>query len=319
MSKIVAASIEQEGATLGDENHIIVNEIFNKTPYTFAEDTPQFLLWQQQKEEASKKDSRGMRWHPLIIRLCLSIYHTSPAAYKQLANRKINFLRLPHVNTLNKYSNFTQPQTGFNPDILKELVLDAGLEKLPEYKKNVVICYDEMKIKFNLVYSRTSGKMVGFTEMGNINDEFKTFQEKLEREQSAEKLDRELASHVIVYMVRGIFSNLSYPFAFFASTGFTASQLYPCTIEATKVLTCLGFHVRAYVSDGASPNRKFYKIISPEDEVYYWTWNIFETGQKIYLFSDVPHLLKTTRNCLENSFWNKLTRNMHVSLIIYFF
>ena len=131
LSKIVAASIEQEGATLGDENHIIVNEIFNKTPYTFAEDTPQFLLWQQQKEEASKKDSRGMRWHPLIIRWCLSIYHTSPAAYKQLANRRINFLRLPHVNTLNKYSNFTQPQTGFNPNILKELVLDAGPEKLP--------------------------------------------------------------------------------------------------------------------------------------------------------------------------------------------
>ena len=59
LSKIVAASIEQEGATLGDENHI-VNEIFNETPHTFAEDTPQFLLWQQQKEEASKKDSRGM-------------------------------------------------------------------------------------------------------------------------------------------------------------------------------------------------------------------------------------------------------------------
>ena len=62
------------------------------------------------------------------------------------------------------------------------MVLDAGLEKIPEYKKNIAICYDEMKIKSNLVYSRTLGKMVGFTEMGNMNDEFKTFQEKLERE-----------------------------------------------------------------------------------------------------------------------------------------
>ena len=51
-------------------------------------------------------------------------------------------------------------------------------------------------------------------------------------------------------MVRGIFSNLSYPFVFFfASTGFTATPLYPCTVDytldytlATKVLTCLGFH-----------------------------------------------------------------------------
>ena len=159
------------------------------------------------------------------------------------------------MNTLNKYSNFTKPETGFNPDILKELVLDAGLEKISESKKNVAICCDEMKIKSSLVYSRTSGKMVGFTEMGKINDDFETFQEKLEREQSPDKLDRELASHVIVYMVRGIFGNLSYPFAFFVPTGFTASQLYP--IEVTKVLTCLGFHVRAYVSHGASPNRKF--------------------------------------------------------------
>ena len=83
-------------------------------------------------------------------------------------------------------------------------------------------------------------------------------------------------------MVRGIFSNLSYPFVFFfASTGFTATPLYPCTVVATKVLTCLGFHKRAYVSDEASPNRTFCQIISPEDEVYevyYWSWNIFETG-----------------------------------------
>ena len=29
---------------------------------------------------------------------------------------------------------------------------------------------------------------------------------------------------------------------FFTSTAFTATPLYPCTVEATKVLTCLGFH-----------------------------------------------------------------------------
>ena len=76
------------------------------------------------------------------------------------------------------------------------MVLDAGLEKIPDYKKNVAVCYDEMKIKSNLVYSRTSGKMIGFTEMPLLK--FKTFQEKLEKEQSPDKLDRELASHVMV-------------------------------------------------------------------------------------------------------------------------
>ena len=38
-----------------------MNEIFNETPHTFLEDTPQFLLWQQQKEKASKTEIRGMR------------------------------------------------------------------------------------------------------------------------------------------------------------------------------------------------------------------------------------------------------------------
>ena len=44
LSKIVAASIKQEGATLSDGNHDIVNEIFTETPHTFAEHIPQFLL-----------------------------------------------------------------------------------------------------------------------------------------------------------------------------------------------------------------------------------------------------------------------------------
>ena len=157
-----------------------------------------------------------MLWRPLIIRWCLSTYHIPLAAYKQLPSRKINFSRLPHVNTLNNYNDFAKPQTDFHPDILKELVLDAGLEKIPEYKKNVAICYDEVKMKCSLAYSRTSEKMIDFIGTKNMNDELKTFPEKLEREESPDKLDGELASHVLVYMVRGNFSNLSYPFVFSA-------------------------------------------------------------------------------------------------------
>ena len=55
-----------------------------------------------------------MRWHPLIIRWCLSVYFSSPAAYKQIASKMLGFLKLPHVNTLNQlYKRYIGKLTGF--------------------------------------------------------------------------------------------------------------------------------------------------------------------------------------------------------------
>ena len=61
--------------------------------------------------------------------------------------------------------------------------------------------------------------MVGFTEMGSINDEFRKFQDSVESQNSGSNIEREFDSYVLAYMIRGIFSNLRYPFAYFASTG----------------------------------------------------------------------------------------------------
>ena len=83
----------------------------------------------------------------------------------------------------------------------------------------------------------------------------------------------------------------------------------------------LGFKVDALVSDGASPNRIFYRIYKladgsnlSEDGVVYRMWNRFDKGSKIYLFCDVPHLMKTLRNNIENSHGHNNTRNLMVSM-----
>ena len=71
-------------------------------------------------------------------------------------------------------------------------------------------------------------------------------------------------------------------FAYFASTGFLAAQLYACTIKATKVLMSLRFSVCAYVCGGASPNHKFVKLIAARsDDDFYWAWNSVEKWKKI--------------------------------------
>ena len=62
--------INVQGVGVNDEQHGVLQDIITspESKFEFDEETPQWLLWQQQKLQASKKNSKGMRWHPLIIR-----------------------------------------------------------------------------------------------------------------------------------------------------------------------------------------------------------------------------------------------------------
>ena len=150
-------------------------------------------------------------------------------------------MKLPHINTLKRHTKFTATGPGFHPVIIKRLAEDASISSLKDYQKNVGLIFDEMQIKADLMYRRSTGKLMRFTAMGDINEEFRKFNENLCLEDDEDLSttttnQRDIATHVIVYMVRGLFSKLCYPFAYFASTGFIPAQLYPCTIEATQVL-----------------------------------------------------------------------------------
>jgi len=118
-------------------------------------------------------------------------------------------------------------------------------------------------------------------------------------------------------MVRGIFTNLAYPFGYYASTGLSGDQLKPLIWEATRILELIGFNVRAWTSDGASQNRECFDINAAGEDCYF-TENPFSADQrKIYFFSDVSHLIKTTRNNLENSHGNNNTKALHVRYFFY--
>lgn len=75
--------------------------------------------------------------------------------------------------------------------------------------------------------------------------------------------------------------------------------------EAVRRVEQIGLHVVAFVSDGAQPNRKFYRdhyhASTTKKGITYKTPNLFRPGSFIYFISDVPHLLKTTRNAWSNS------------------
>ena len=83
-------------------------------------------------------------------------------------------------------------------------------------------------------------------------------------------------------------------------------------------LESLGFNVTVLTCDGASANRKFYKMHSPRDSqsVTYKTSNRYsDDGREIYFMADVPHLIKTVRNCWSNSFGHSCSRALWVLMI----
>ena len=59
---------------------------------------------------------------------------------------------------------------GFSDEVDKQFMEIADISSLSEYQKCVIIILDEMHIKEGLVYDKHSGALVGFTDLGNINN-----------------------------------------------------------------------------------------------------------------------------------------------------
>ena len=81
------------------------------------------LFWDQQLEALKVRDKRQVRWHPMMIRWCLSLKLLSSASYSAL--RSSNLLVLPSERTLRDYTHFVKSKPGFNPGIDEQLCREA--------------------------------------------------------------------------------------------------------------------------------------------------------------------------------------------------
>ena len=76
------------------------------------------LFWEQQQKLFGCAE-RGARYHPMIIRYCLSLYAKSSSTYEEIRNSGI--LRLPSSRTLRDYKNVIKPGVGFQQEIIEDL------------------------------------------------------------------------------------------------------------------------------------------------------------------------------------------------------
>ena len=264
------------------------------------------LFWEEQQKYLHASSPNSVRYHPMIIKFCLNLAAKSSSTYSDLrydSKTGSGVLVLPSLRTLRDYKNYIRPTRGFNHaiinDLAKKTVLFSGAERF------VTILFDEMKIQEDLVWDKYTGELIGFVDLGDIHTNFATLKDV-----------KELASHVLVFLVKSIVNPLSFSIATFATTGIKSFQLMPIFWKAVCYLEHINLKVVAATADGASPNRRFFKMHkslagNSGREVIYRAKNIYAKDNRfIYFFADVPHLIKTARNCLSNSGSGRATRYM---------
>ena len=304
--------IESEGVRLSREDaadiQTIMEENSDKVDDAFAEESFQHILWEQQKKYNALKDKRQMRWHPLVIRFALSLRYASSTAYHTVSSSGL--LSLPSERTLWDYTHWCSVKNGVHfafIDRAKRVIAQEGFE---QQDKQFALIMDEMKIKSGLVYRKHTGELVGFCDLGKVNQEF----EELATAGECSNLNPtpKLAEHMLTFMIRSIFRpSLSFMIASYASLCLSGEKLYAPAWEVVEALEFSGLPVVSLTSDGASPNRRFYKLCNIQNKTYK-TRNPF-ADRDLYFFCDPPHLLKTARNCLSNSGAHSHTRNLMVS------
>jgi len=246
-----------------------------------------------------------------MIRFALNLKYLSSSAYKAVGQ----FLTLPSERTLRDYTHVLKFDVGTSSAIIQRLKEDMDYENCTPTQKKVCLLIDEMKLKSRLVFSKTSGRLVGFVDLGSVNEEIEQLASSLEDDNTLPVC--ELAKHMLVIMVRTVSKpSFSFPVSQYPTNGLKGEKLFPIIWEAIEALELNALHVLSITSDGASANRKFYRLCAEKEacSVPYKVQNPYRSSESIYLFCDVPHLLKTARNCFSNSFSHSKSRRLMVCL-----
>ena len=100
-------------------------------------------------------------------------------------------------------------------------------------QKYVAVVFDEMKIKEGIVYDKYECRIIGFVDLGVVNNTLLSF------EHSSTNDTPQVAKEMLVFMVRGVFIKLNFPYAQYPTCGITADYLFPIAWEVVRNLECM--------------------------------------------------------------------------------
>ena len=74
----------------------------------------------------------------------------------------------------------------------------------------MLLLVDEMHIREDVVYNKHSGEIIGFANLGDINDHLLAFERSISTGSTSAPKS---AKTMMVFVVRGLFSSLQFPYS----------------------------------------------------------------------------------------------------------
>ena len=302
--------ISEEGVTLGsakeeEDMTEIVKEAFKNS----KDGSLQKLFLEQQIAASNRKGMRGMKWHPLMIRLALQVRMVSASAYNVLRNS--GFVKLPSERYLFDYSHVFEAKPGINFDVVNDVAKEvAGLKGKASHKDLHVLMSDEVHVSKGLVQKKSTGELVGYVNLSEVQQELSSLEEKVKAvggggQPSTAPKNPPIATKIQSYMIRGVSSHICAVVASYPVSSMSSCDMYDYTWEVVEACESHGIKIVPKVCDGGTTNRGFIDLNPPSTQtdsgVVFDTMNLYAPERKLFFISDPPHLLKTARNCLYNS------------------
>ncbi len=218
---------------------------------------------------------KGKRYSENFKAFCVSMYFKSPACYRFLKE----YFKLPSKSALQNWTSTVQFGDGLCPNMFK--VLGLRVQRLPAEDRVACLMIDEISLKRFLSHSMAEDKVMGLVT------------------KTDEETDKRHATGALVFLVSGLRSywrqSISY---YFIKNAMSGDSLKPIVMQVIKRLSEIGLHIMALSTDQGSNFLALLALLGVTEER-----PIFEDldGNEVVVFSDPPHLLKSTRNCLSKT------------------
>ena len=298
----LSAAMESSGHIVDDVTHVDLMTIAEQYSSIVASchlsGSFPHVFWEHQLEAAWQKDSRGIRWHPLIIKWATCIYMYMYMYLHYCSSSAYNTLHSSGLIALPTQRDYTHHFGG-----PLWMWISSFKTTLCPWCRGVEMTRDFAP--WRDVHQRGLGLqhkhrgLGGFCKPRWHHRSPCTVWASLGETWNQPCLPT-LAKTMLAIMVRRVCIKLCLPYAQFTCVNLT----YPLFWEVVFWVERCELKVVGATFDGASPNRHFLLLHQwlhcpePTTSLVYKVKNPYTRKEwDIFFFSDPPHLMKTVRNC----------------------